>query len=158
MSEYERKEVIILIDEIYSQCGSGLEYEECLAEGWLAYIEARQRLSVFDKQFWKKITIEIIGRFAEMRKTRNRKISLESHLSLDQKIGDSREEIQSILFPAQGDFTNGVILWQYAKSLGKTKYQMMQYMSQGIEDAYIIDRLHMTSDFYYELKEELKLI
>ena len=24
----------------------------------------------FDKQFWKKITIEIIGRFAEMRKTK----------------------------------------------------------------------------------------
>jgi len=29
-------------------------------------------------------------------------------------------------------------------------------MSQGEEDEYIMDKLRMTSDFYYELKEELK--
>lgn len=156
MSEYERKEVMILIDEIYAQCGRGLSYEECLAEGWLAYAEARQGLSVFSKQFWLDVSGAIIERLAEMRKNRNRKISLESKLSLDQKVGDSKEDLRSILFPVQGDFTNGVILWQYAKSLGKIKYKMMQYMAQGIEDAYIIDRLHMTNELYYELKEELK--
>lgn len=156
MSEYERKEVLLLIDEIYAQYGGGLEYEECLAEGWVTYIEARQVISIFSKQFWQLITNEIVERFAEMRKTRNRKISLESRLSLDQKIGDSKEDIRSILFPVQGDFTNGVILWQYAKSLGEKKYQMMQCMSQGEEDEYIMDKLHMTSDFYYALKEELK--
>lgn len=156
MSEYESKEVLLLIDEIYIQCGGGLEYEECLAEGWVTYIEARQIISVSCKHFWQLIANEIIERFAEMRRTRNRKISVESRLSLDQNIGDSKEDIRSILFPVQGDFTNGVILWQYAKSLGEKKYQMMQYMSQGEEDEYIMDKLRMTSDFYYELKEELK--
>ena len=115
MSEYERNEVMALLDEVYAQCGSGLNYEECLAEGWLAYVEAKQKLSVFSEQFWKNISIEIVERLTEIRKDRNRKMALESKLSLDQTIGDSREDIRSILFPVQGDFTNGVILWQYAK-------------------------------------------
>ena len=83
-------------------------------------------------------------------------MALESKLSLDQTIGDSREDIRSILFPVQGDFTNGVILWQYAKSLGKTKYKIMQCMVQEIGDADIIDKLHISSELYYQLKEELK--
>ena len=156
MSEYERNEVMALLDEVYAQCGSGLNYEECLAEGWLAYVEAKQKLSVFSEQFWQNILIEIVERLAEIRKDRNRKMALESKLSLDQTIGDSREDIRSILFPVQGDFTNGVILWQYAKSLGKTKYKMMQCMAQEMEDADIIEKLHMTSELYYKLKEELK--
>lgn len=156
-SEYEIQQVNRIIDEIYKTM-SGLDREECQSAGWCSYMEMKNAFlfQYHTESYWETVINGIVDEFEQMRIERNNKISLESTLSLNQHLGDSEEEAGEILFPIQGDFTNGVILWDYLKGLGEEKYPILRLMSDREEDSDIIEILHLDKNKYFEIKEQLK--
>lgn len=157
MSEYEYQQVMKLLDEVYNIWGRGLDRDEWESIGWVAYMEARKKhISEYYSDYWEEIARNVVASINRMRDVRNEKISLESRLSLNCKLGESKEEIGSILFPTQGDFTNGIALWDYVKHLGKKKFIIMKSLAWREDDYEIMEKMHMSKDEYYSIKFELQ--
>ena len=66
--------------------------------------------------------------FDEIRKERNHKMTVESRLSLNQKCGESKEEIGCLFASKSGDFVKRIALWDFMKHLDKRKYKIVRLL------------------------------
>lgn len=158
VSDYEEKQVNRFLDDLYLLEGRHLKKEECIVEGWIVYLDGRKRYrySIADSGYWTYVQKNVLKRFKEMRKARNEKIRLESRLSLNQKVGDSREEIGTLIVGKCGDFANNIVLWDYVSHLGKVKYDIVRLMYNREEDRDIMTILKLEKPAYLELKRQLE--
>ena len=158
MSNYEINEATKFIYSLYLENGRGLEEEECISEEWITYFEARKdyRYGYLDSGFWQFVEEKIIGHIKKLRKIKNERLNNESPISLNMHIGNNKESIGTYLFPVKGDFVNSIILWNYARSLGREKYLILKLLSQYEEDYQIMERLHLSIDQFYNTKLELR--
>lgn len=158
LSDYERCQVSRFLYELYLQEGKLLEEDTCTSEGWIVYLEGREkyRYDIGDVDYWEYVQVNVLKRFKELSRIRNERISLESNLSLNKVYGESREEIGAVLFRAAGDFTNAVAMWDFVEGLGKVKADILHLLYQGEDDYDIMKRMHMTEEEYYELKLEIR--
>ena len=156
MSRYEEEQVGRLIEKIYQIYGRGLPKADCVSDCWISYLEYRKSHGKNFRCRWERVTEYMIDEIRQIRKLRNNRIRLESRLSLDQSFCDNDEDIRSILFPAKGDFTKGVILWDYAWHLGVEKSRILRYMVRDEDDSYIMRKLGLSEQRYRELKTELR--
>lgn len=154
LSDYERGQVSCFLYELYLEEGKSLDEETCASEGWIVYLEGRQkyRYDIGDVDYWEYVRINVIKRFKELKNIRNEKIRLESRLSLNRTYGESKEEIGAVLFRKVGDFTNTVALWDYVNRLGELKSNILRLLYRGEEDYNIIKILKLPEEDYYELK------
>ncbi len=133
--------------------------EECRSEGWFAYWEARTLYPKYEGccDFWTYTFFHMKNKLDNLRKTRNKRISEESPFSLNQMVSDAnREAIETVLFPIQGDFTSGVMLWDYAYRLGEMKHQIMRKLTLQETDQEIMEALHLNPCEYFRMKQELR--
>lgn len=156
MSKHEEEQVTRLIEAVYRYCGKGLPKEDFVSDCWVAYLEYKENIKTNSMNYWKKVTEYMFVELSKLRTIRNNKYRIESRLSLNQKCGESREEMSSILFPVNGDFTKGVILWDFASGLGPEKSMIMSYMAHGEDDGYIMERMGIALQRYQMLKMELR--
>ncbi len=160
MSRREEQQVQRLSEAVYYSCGKGLLKEEVISVCWVAYLENKQKFIGFHSEdYWTEAAKYMKKYIALMRGDRNRRCSIQSKLSLNQKCheaGEEGEEIGNVFFHAYGDFTKGVILWDYARSLGEMKLEIMKCMVYGDNDREIMKRMSMSEEYYGEIKKELQ--
>ena len=106
---------------------------------WASYLEAR--------------LLELIE---QMRGQRNRRICVESGLSLDQPWGGRGRQPAEFLGPPRGDFTNGVAFWDYLARLGDEKLQLARMYCRKETDAEILAHTNMDCRTLRRLKLELR--
>ena len=75
---------------------------------------------------------------------------------MNQTYMDSEEEIGSISFPKQGDFTKMFDFWDFAMRLGNEKYWIIHGLVNGEDDEYIIKKLKLSDKRYYDVKADLQ--
>lgn len=158
ISRYEENQVDQFLHEVYLIWGNNLEESSCMEEGWITYLESREnyKRNINDVEFWEYIQENVIKRFGELRTIRNERIRLESRLSLNQKFGEAREEIGTLIPGKRGDFVKYIALWDYAQRLGGIKYEVLKLMYAKEEDYDIMRILHLDKESYYEIKRELR--
>lgn len=159
LSALEYRQVQKFIDKMCRRYGKNLDQEECQSESWCAYWEARTFYPQYQGccDFWTYAFLRIKNKLELIRQTRNQRISGESPFSLNQMVADTRKEaVEIVLFPIQGDFTNGVMLWDYAYRLGWIKHQIMRRLSLRETDEEIMQSLHLNLYEYYRMKQELR--
>ena len=107
--------------------------------------------------FGHMLFFRIKNKLDALRKIRNQRISEESPFSLNQMVLDTGKEAEeTMLFPIQGDFTNGVMLWDCAYRLGWMKHQIMRKLSLQETDQEIMESLHLNLCEYCRMKQELR--
>lgn len=158
MSAYEYAQVNRFIYQLYLEYGRGLEFDECRSIAFLEYVEVRREMGdIYDKDFlWVYSEKRIIEALKNARKARNHRFHQMARLSLNQTIGDSDEPVYSILFPAKGDFVNYVCLWYDMKQFGQAGYKLLSRLYWGDEDWEIMERMRMSADEYFSLKNYLR--
>lgn len=158
ISRYEENQVDQFLYEVYLIWGSNLEESACMGEGWITYLESKENYknNINDVEFWEYIQENVIKRFAELRTIRNEKIRLESRLSLNQKFGEAREKIGTLIPGKQGDFVKYIALWDYAERLNGREYEILRLMNAREDDYDIMRILHLDKGYYYEIKSELR--
>lgn len=156
MSKYEESQVNRLIEAVYRFWGKGLSKEDCISGCWITYLEYKNKYGKESLHYWQDVAERMAEEISRIRKSRNERCRIESKLSLNQQYGDSGEEIRSILFPVKGDFTNSVILWEFAKQLGLEKWRIMSYIANDEDDDYIMKKLGISEQRYLQIKAELR--
>lgn len=158
LSVYEEKQVSRFLYELYLLWSETLEESECIGEGWIVYLDGKEKYQydIGDVDYWDYVQTNVKEKFADLKRIRNEKISLESRMSLNQRIPGTEEEI-GIFFPGKtGNFENSIVLWDYAKRLGSLKYAILRLMCAREEDYDIQHILHLSEEEYYRLKRELR--
>ena len=159
LSSLEYRQVQKFIDKMCKRYGKNLDQEECQSECWFAYWEARTFYPRYEGccDFWTYAFFRIKNKLDALRKIRNQRISEESPFSLNQMVLDTGKEAEeTMLFPIQGDFTNGVMLWDCAYRLGWMKHQIMRKLSLQETDQEIMESLHLNLCEYCRMKQELR--
>jgi len=75
---------------------------------------------------------------------------------LNQKFGEAREEIGTLIPGKQGDFVKYIALWDYAERLNGREYEILRLMNAREDDYDIMRILHLDKGYYYEIKSELR--
>lgn len=158
LSTYECRQVDIFLYELYSIWGKNLDAEECRNEGWIVYLTGRKKYAyeIGDAEYWEYVEKNVRERLKQLRKNRNEKCHFESKMSLNCKYGEEKEEIGTIIPCKNGNFENGVILWNYIQNLGKKKYKIIKLMYEGEDDYDIMTQLHLSEEEYFETKMEIR--
>lgn len=158
ISMYEENQVERFLYELYLLWGGSLEEATCIGEGWIVYLEGRERYQydIDDVKYWEYVQENVKKRFCELRAIRNERIRLESRLSLNQKFGETREEIGTLIPGKQGDFVKYIALWDYAERLNGREYEILRLMNAREDDYDIMRILHLDKEYYYEIKRELR--
>ena len=158
ISLYEELQVEKYLYELYLLWGGSLEEEMCISEGWIVYLEGKEKYQydVGDAEYWQYVQENVKRRFAELRTIRNERIRLESRMSLNQTFGDVKEEIGALMPAKTGDFVNWIALWDYAQRLGGIKYEVLRLMYAKEEDYDIMRILYLEKEDYYEIKRTLR--
>lgn len=141
----------------------GLNRSDCIAEAWIAFIEAEQSYHSFAGCCtWNVyLSFRVQERLAALRQARNQHIQLQSPFSLDQSI-DEKGKTALDLFPScQGNFEGSVLFWDYVRHLDSPLREMAQYLAQGDSREEVMAELGMDQtqfDFWRDtLREELEL-
>lgn len=158
ISTYEENQVDRFLYELYLLWGKNLEEEMCISEGWIIYLEGKEKYQydIGDAEYWEYVQKNVRRRFAELRTMRNERIRLESLMSLNQTYGEIREEIGTLIPSKTGDFVNSIALWDYAQRLGGIKYEVLNLMYAREDDYDIIKTLRLDKEEYYEIKRTLR--
>lgn len=156
MSKYEENQVNRLIEGVYLFHGQGLSKEDCVSGCWIVYLEYKKKHGIDSALYWEEAAKCMTEEVRRIRMLRNNRYRVQARISMDQRFGDSKEEIRSILFPAKGDFTNSVVLWDFAGRLGVEKHRIMSYMANGEDDSYIMERMGISVRRYQQIKTELR--
>ena len=136
ISRYEENQVDRFLYDLYLLWGGNLDEDMCIGEGWIVYLEGRE-----------KYQYDIDGNLLSYTKNDG---------TLNQRFGEEKEEIGAIFPGKTGDFANYVALWDYAERLGSIKYEILNLMNAREEDYDIMRILHLDKEDYYGLKKELR--
>lgn len=158
ISVYEENQVERFLQDLYLLWGGSLEESMCIGEGWIVYLEGKERYQydIGDAEYWEYVQTNVGNRFAELKSIRSKRIRLESKLSLNQKFGEEKEEIGTLIPGKKGDFVKYIALWDYAQRLGGLKYEVLKLMYAKEDDYDIMRILHLDREYYYEIKRELR--
>lgn len=155
LSRYEENQVNCFLYNLYDLWGGSLDEDTCISEGWITYLEGRDKYQydIGDAEYWEYVQENVRKKIAELKKIRSERIRLESNLSLNQFCGEMREEIGGIFKGKTGDFVNGIAFWDYAKGLGATKFEVLKLMYAREEDYDIMQILNLDKEKYYTIKK-----
>ena len=155
MSNYEYEQLKRFVRRLYFLYGKGLDYEEYQGTAFLEYSIVRKEIrELWHPELWERAEKQIIKAVREMRRERNSKIHLESKMSMDQTLAESKEPVYAVLFPAKGNFANAVCLWVDMKRLGYWEYKILKSLYYGDEDEKIIKKLGVSPENYFALKSK----
>ena len=92
------------IRKVYIEFARTLDEEEFNSAAWLAYWEAKVSYPRFQGCCdWETYLLHRLREAAqELKRQRNRRIALESQVSLDQPVGDGRNTVRDLVFPGKG--------------------------------------------------------
>lgn len=158
MSDYEVKEASRFISDIYELHGRSLDEEEWTGEAWVAYMELWRRCEgrIYLYYDWGQVYHELRAVMARLKSARNKKITLESRLSLNAVYGENGQMAEAWFPRVRGDFVNQIALWDYVKRLGGLKARILTLMAKREEDYEIMEAMHLSVQEYYLIKMELR--
>ena len=80
---YEEMQVNRFLHDLYVLWGGKLDEEMCIGEGWIVYMEGREKYTsdISDAEYWGYVRDNVKKRLEELKKIRNERMSLESRLS-----------------------------------------------------------------------------
>ena len=138
--------------------GYALDKTVCLHEGWRALLEARHsyRKAAGCCSFSAYAAVCIRERMDLMRRSRNRRISLESRLSLDMCFDGSAESVDTRYFLRVGDCSAWIMLKDFIERQEKQSQRILWQMYRGMSDTEIMEENGMSARDYYRALEGLR--
>lgn len=158
LSIHEITQANKFIYNMYVKFGQGMNEDEFRDNSWVAYMEARKRYSyeLTSTQYWLDVEKVMWEKIAEQKEYKSRMYRINAKLSLDQTWWEYKESVGTLLFPAQGNFVNGIVFWDYVNRLDNKKAKVIRLITEREDDYDIMEQLHMSLDEYYKLKLEIK--
>lgn len=142
--------------------GRNLDYEDCLAEAWIAYLEALNSYRrVQGCCGWEKyLSLCVQEQLQALRSQRNQHIQIHSSLSLDHPSGEGDSPAGNWLPAQSGNFERTVLFRDYIGQLRSPMKEIAHYMAQGDSPEEVMECMSMTpAEFSYWtdcLREQLE--
>ncbi len=158
ISNYECAQVSKFANDIYRIYGKNVDYDDWFGEAWIVYLQLRKDNpeKLADGSIWNEAFRAFRIRLQELQKENNQKRRMESPFSLNATYGESNAAAETWFCAKSGDFVNAVMLWDYAKGLGEEKNRILTFMNRREDDWYIMRKLHIPVERFYQLKAELR--
>lgn len=158
MSDNDFRQADDFIMSQINSYGHFMDKNECRQEGWRAFMEA-------ENSYYKVAGCCSFAVYAQycildtldlLRKRRNKRIEIESRLSLDMNFEDCDETVGNRYFCAVNDYLGDVALWDFINRLGKEERQIISLLTQGYGDREIYDELHISRKEYVSLFKKIQ--
>lgn len=155
---YEYEQVSYFILQVLAGYKHHMNKNDCIAAGWIAYLEARKRspYKLTDSRYWSYIYDNLLSCFENLRHQRNAIYCIESNCSLDKTYGECDEPLQSIIPSHHGDFTKRIALFDFAKRLGYKKDRIVHLLYNGEDKDSILQLLPISGTEYDHIIRELQ--
>ena len=132
--------------------------EDCIMDGWAGFWQARQTYGRKQGRypFWEYAFLCIREQILDTLAEKNRRKNCESPFSLDQPLQEGETADGHALFPAQGDFVNSIVLYDFVDSLNVDEQMVARaYIRQDTEEE-IKEDFHLSSFVLESIREDIR--
>ena len=163
MTTERPEEINKVLIALIRRFGRGLEWDDCISEAWIAYMEAERSYHRYAGCCsWETyLSFRVQEALEELRRGRSRRIQLQSPFSLDQPLEENGTPAIQWFPSCQGSFENSLLFWDYVRRLDSPLREMAKNLAQGDSREEIMKEMNMDRaqyDFWRDtLRQELEL-